>query len=150
MKEVKGIKAYTSTAVMVLLMQMCKLAKIVNSMELIAIIAVAMTVGLTIKLMIFDKKLREAKYWPLLIWILIQEIAIGLDQVLPMMEYNIVVSCGLLISMLILYGFDAPSIRKHMDDDAYVLKSTTWLLTITYAAAVTDILVGYMFPTRPI
>jgi hypothetical protein len=145
----KGIKAYYSAASLLLLMQMLKMTHFVKSVELASWIGVFFAVGITIKMIFFDKKLREAKYWLFIIWMLIQEVAIGLDQILPIMDYNTVVVCGLLLSMVILYCVDAPSIRKHMDEDAYVLKNTIWLLTVTYAAAVTEILIGYMFPMSP-
>lgn len=148
MHELKGIKIYYSAATFMLLMQMLKLTNFIKSVEFASWIGIFMTIGITIKMVVFDKKLRDVKYWLLIIWILVQEIAVGLDQLLPVIDYNIVVSCGMLLSMCVLYCLDAHSIRKQMDEDAYVLKNAIWLLTITYAAAVTDFSIEYMFPSH--
>lgn len=142
----KGIRAYYFIVMMVLVSQMFKLIGFIKSMEGEAILAVVLTIGLTIKLVVFDKKFRDAKYWLLLGLMFVQEIIIGLDRLLPVREYNLAVSLMLAGSICILYYFDAPSIRKHMDDDAYILKNTCSMYALTYSIAVCDILFGYMFP----
>lgn len=142
----KGIRAYYFIVMMVVLTQMFKVIGFIKSMEGEAILAVVLTIGLTIKLVVFDKKFRDAKYWLLFGFMLVQEIIIGLDRLLPDKEYSLTVSLMLAGSICILYYFDAPSVRKHMDDDAYILKNTCSMYAFTYSIAVCDILFNYMFP----
>lgn len=144
----KGIRAYYFIVMLVLIMQMLKLTNFVKSMEGEMFVALVLTIGLTIKLVIFDKKFREAKYWLLLVFMIVQEVIIGLDQLLPVMEYNLAVSIMLAVSICILYYFDAPSIRKQMDEDAYLLKNICCMYALTYSIAICDILLDYMFPAN--
>ena len=113
----KGIRAYYFIVMMVLVSQMFKLINFIKSIEVVTIIALVLTIGLTIKLAVFDKKFRNARYWLLIGFMFVQEIIIGLDRLLPNSEYNIVVSIMLAGSICILYYYDAPSVRKLMDDD---------------------------------
>ena len=136
----KGIRAYYFIVMMVLVSQMFKLINFIKSIEVVTIIALVLTIGLTIKLAVFDKKFRNARYWLLIGFMFVQEIIIGLDRLLPNSEYNIVVSIMLAGSICILYYYDAPSVRKLMDDDAYILKNTCSMYAFTYSIAVCDIL----------
>ncbi|MBQ3998519.1 MAG: hypothetical protein II644_04200 [Paludibacteraceae bacterium] len=142
----KGIKAYNTIAFIMLSLQMLKLTNFIRSMELATFIAVFLTIILTIKVIIFDKKLHGVKYWLLLAVIFAQEVLVGLDKILPTLSYIIVITCMSNFSLCVLFSLDAPSVRKKMDDDAYVLKNTCTLLTITYVIAMSGILMNYLFP----
>ena len=63
-----------------------------------------------------------------------------------MKYYNIAVMFGLLGGITLFISLDAPSIRKQMDEDAYILKNSCALLTLTIVVAIFDIMMNYMYP----
>lgn len=136
MYNFKGVRAYLSVTALILLMQMFKLTRFVHSMTLASCITIFLTIGLTVKLVLFDKKFRDAKYWLLLALLFVQEIVIGLDSFLSPIDYDLANICVLGLSIIALYSMDASSVRKHMDDDAYMLKNASWMLTIAYIVAI--------------
>ena len=132
----KGTRAYLSVTALVLLMQMFKLTRFVHSMTFVSCLAAFLTIGLTVKLVVFDKRFKDAKYWLLLALLFVQEIVIGLDSLLSPMDYDLANVCMLCLSGIVLYSLDAPSVRKYMDEDAYILKNSSWMLTIAYIVAI--------------
>lgn len=145
----KGIKLYYGIVELLLLAQTFKCIGLLESMELPSIAAILLTIGLSIKIIVFDKKLHDAKHWLLLLFIVILEIIIGLDQVLPQATYNILILLTLAFSICLQFCLDAKSIRKKMDDDSYVLKNCCYLLILTVAIIVMEIVFGYIF-TPPV
>lgn len=137
---------YYFIATIMLVFQMFNVIGFLNSMEAATFLSVFLMIGVTIKLVVFDKKFRETKYWLLIIFQFVQVVIIGLDKIVPIDIYNIAVSTMLLAGLAVLICFDAPSIRKQMDDDAYVLKNACSALTLTYAIATIEILMDYMYP----
>lgn len=146
MYRFKGIRAYSYIATLMLVMQMLKLTNFTKSMEGTAFVAVFLTIVLTIKLAVFDKKMHNLKYWLLIGLLLAQEIILGLDHLLPIISYNIAVMCVLDISLFVLYCLETPSIRLQMDEDVYDLKRACALLTFAHAIAVSEIMLGYIYP----
>lgn len=142
----RGMRAFYTIAMIVLIMQMLKLVHFVDSVEAASFVAIFMTIGLIIKLTVFDKKLKDLKSWLMIFLMLVQEVALGLDQMLSAILYDIVIVSLLICSICFIYSMDAPSIRKQMDDNAYVLKITCAILTQTLAIAVADILLRFIFP----
>ena len=142
----KGIRAYYHIAMIMLVFQMLKLITLVKSVEAGAAVAAGLIIGWTVKLVIFDKKFREAKYWLLLIFLFAQVVILGLDKILPERDYCITVSCMLFAGVFFIMSLDAPSIRKQMDEDAYILKNSCSGLTMAYAASVIGMLMNYIFP----
>ena len=142
----KGIRMYYFIATIMLVFQMFNVIGFLNSMEAATFLSVFLMIGVTIKLVVFDKKFRETKYWLLIIFLFVQVVIIGLDTIVPIDIYNIAVSTMLLAGLAVLICFDAPSIRKQMDDDAYVLKNACSALTLTYAIVTIEILMDYMYP----
>lgn len=141
----KGIRMYLYVAMIVLIFQILKLVNYVHSMEACAFVALFITICLTLKLTIYDQKLRDIKYWLFIVQLLVQEVILGLDQIIAVTCYNIMLMCMLIMSVSIYICFDAPSVRRHMDDDAYVLKNACSIQTLAITIAVIDILARYMF-----
>ena len=142
----KGIRVFYLISSSVLLMQMFKLTNFASSVDVASFVAFFLTIGTAVKLMVFDGMLKGVKYWLLIVFMMLQEVVIGIDEYLSLQVYNLSVVCMLIISMAILYSFDAPSVRKHMDEDAYVLKNSCSILAITYGIAVVEIVLEYMYP----
>jgi hypothetical protein len=145
----KGIRLYYYIVELLLLSQTLKCIGMLQSIELPSIIAVLLTIGLSVKIIVFDKKLHDAKHWLFLLFIVILEIIIGLDRVLPQTVYNILTLSTLAFSICIQFCLDAKSIRKKLDDDAYILKNCCYLLILTVAIIVMEIVFGYIF-TPPV
>ena len=142
----KGIRVFNAISSTVLIMQMFKLTHFASSVDVASFVTFFLTIGTAVKLVVFDGILKGAKYWLLIGFMILQEVVIGLDKYLSLQVYNLSVVCMLIISMGILYFFDAPSVRKHMDEDAFVLKNACFILAITYGIAVVEIVLDYMYP----
>lgn len=148
METFKGIKAFQTIAAFVLVMQMLKLTHFIHFMSCTCVITIVWTIGMSIKLAVFDKNLKDAKYWLLICILLIQEIVLGLDSFFPTIYYNLIISCMLVLSIATLYYLDFPSVRRHMDDDAYAIKSAIALFTETYGIAIACVIIEYMIPSH--
>ena len=142
----KGIRVFYAIADSVLLMQMFKITNFASSVDVASFVAFFLTIGTAVKLVVFDGMLKGAKYWLLIGFMILQEVVIGIDKHLSLQVYNLSVVCMLIISMGILYSLDMPSVRKHMDEDAYVLKNACSILAITYGIAAVEIVLDYMYP----
>ena len=141
----KGIKLYYYIAEFVLIVQILKLANFLHSISMLIIVSIILTIGLSIKLVVFDKKLSDTKCWLFIAYMIILEAILGLDGILKEpYYYNAAILSALTAGVGLQFMLDAPSIRKQMDEDTYVLKGTCSLLMLAIVAAVIEIVLDYM------
>ncbi len=125
-------KAYYSSAVIVFLGQILKLFHIIPYVEACSICAVFLTIIFSVRFwLIENKEQQKNKYWLFVVYILVLEAIIGLDRILPEHCYNIAIICALAASSVITFFIDSPSVRKKMDENEYVMKNTSTILSIT-------------------
>ena len=123
--------AFFSSAGIILFVQLLKLFHIVPYVEAGAICAIVLTILFSIRyLWIENKEQKKIGYWLFVTYLLVLEIIIGLDRILPEMVYNLTVTAALGIGGAINFCLDSPSVHKKLDDTEIILKNTATLLMI--------------------
>ena len=144
MGHFKGFKIYYAIAEMLLLMQLFKIANFAHSMEGAAIGAVVLTIACTGRFAVRDKLFTTPIHWILVALMLVMQIVIGLDRILDPVYYNLLISfCGAL-GVLSLFILDTPSIRKRMDENAYILKGAYALVIMNVSFVLIDFVLRTM------
>ena len=143
--DFKGIKLYYLISEFVLIAQGLKLSHFFTSICMLIVVSIVLTIGLSVKLFVFDKRLSDMKYWLFVAYMIIIEAILGLDSILKEpYYYNAAILSALTLGVGLQFMLDAPSIRKQMDEDAYVLKNACSLLLLAIVAAVIEIVLDCM------
>ena len=135
----KGIKLLKNITGLFLLFETLHLINFIHGgVQGAAIGAIAMTIYIGSRAVYADETFMR-RHWAYIAYMLVIEVALGLNGIVPNIVYIGALFALLLMSLTGLMCIDAPSIRKHLTEMDYTLKNACYNLIAALTIAIADV-----------